>query len=114
MNEFPGFRVSADAIVQRSSEDPDIRADNRCRDIGGVHFCVAGRMSLGYEGIEGSNMTGVGLLFMTRKGGDVGLSVALTPKAMRSLAQTLERVAGEIEATASQAATAALKKAAGK
>lgn len=113
MSEFSGFHVRPDTIVQRSSEDPDIRADNHCRDVGDVHFCAAGRMSLGYEGITEANGTGVGILFMTCRGGDVGLSIALTPTAMRSLAQTLERMAHDIERTASQEAAAALLKAAG-
>lgn len=114
MNRLDGFNIAADAIVQRSSEDPDIRADNRCRNIGEVHFCAAGRMSLGYEGISDTNSTGVGILFLTRRGGDVGLSIALTPKAMRSLAASLERMASDVEDLAATAATVALQKAAGK
>lgn len=114
MTMLDGFHLASGAIVQRASEDPDIRATNRCRQVGDVHFCAAGRMSLGFEGAGDTSATGVGLLFMTHKQGGVGLSLALTPKSMRSLAETLERMASDIEATAERQATAALDKAAGK
>lgn len=116
-----GFHVAPGAIVQNSADDPDVRAENRCRDVGDVHFCAAGRMSLGYEGASDTNGTGVAILFMTRRGGDVGLSIALTPKAMRSLADTMQRMASDIEAAATKAAgdaldaaSAALNRGAGK
>lgn len=116
MSEFPGFHVAPGAVIQRSSDDPDIRASNQCRDVGAVHFCTAERMTLGYQGVSDNNPTGVGILFMTRRGGEVGLSIALTPKAMRSLCTSLDRMASEIEANAAREATAVIDraKAAGK
>lgn len=113
MSDFNGFHVAPGATVQRSSEDPDIRAENRCRDVGDVHFCTASRMSLGYEGASDNNPTGVGILFMTRRGGEVGLSIALTPKAMRALCSSLERMASEIEGNAAREAAAAIERAKG-
>lgn len=65
-----GFQPMPGAVEHSGAEDPDIATNNRCRDVGGTHYCAAGSLRLGFEGEDGStNDTGVGLLFVTRRGG---------------------------------------------
>jgi hypothetical protein len=109
-----GFHAMEGAEFLRGDKDPDVRAANECRTIGGVHFCAAQELGLGHIGAQAENDTGVGLIFVTRRGGDHGLSVALTPKAMRGLSNALLKMADMVDANAAATASAALNKAAGK
>lgn len=109
-----GFQPMPGAVEHSGAEDPDIATNNRCRDVGGTHYCAAGSLRLGFEGEDGStNDTGVGLLFVTRRGGEVGLSVALTPKAMRALSAALLEIADMAEAGAAKLASDAIARAQG-
>lgn len=116
MSPPKGFAAMPTARFLRGDKDPDVRANNQCRDVGGTHFCVGAQLSLGHVGDTAENDTGIGLLFVTNRGGDHGYSVALTSKAMRGLAGALEEMANMVDASAAKAAGDALDraKAAGK
>lgn len=114
MNAPKGFAAMPTARFLRGDQDPDIAAENECRTIGRTHFCVGAQLSLGHTGVGAENDTGVGLLFVTNRGGEHGYSVALTSKAMRGLAAALTEMADMVDRRAAKAAGAALDKAAGK
>lgn len=113
MNAPKGFAAMPGARFLRGDVDPDVRAENECRVIGGTHFCAAGSVSLGHVGEQAENTTGIGLLFLTNRGGEHGLSVALTSKAMRGLAGALIEMANMVDANAARDAAAAIARAKG-
>jgi hypothetical protein len=69
MSAPEGFHAMHGAKFLSGKDDPDVAAENECRDIGGVHYCVGSTLSLGHLGDGPTNDTGIGLLFMTRRGG---------------------------------------------
>lgn len=69
MNAPKGFAAMPGARFLRGDVDPDVRAENECRVIGGTHFCAAGSVSLGHVGEQAENATGIGLLLLTNRGG---------------------------------------------
>lgn len=69
MNIPYGFHAQPGATIQSSDTDPDVSAANECRDVGNIHYCAGASLSLGYVGESPTNNTGIGLLFVTRRGG---------------------------------------------
>lgn len=113
MNAPKGFVAMPTAEFLRGDEDPDVHAENECRQIGDTHFCAAAEVSLGHAGEHAENDTGVGLLFLTRRGGEHGLSFPLTSKAMRSLSGALLHMADMVDANASSKAADLIQRAKG-
>lgn len=108
-----GFHAIPGAELLSGDTDPDIRAENECRQIGATHFCAASSLSLGHVGAQATNDTGIGLVFVTNRGGEHGLSVALTPKAMRGLSAALLEMADMVERQAIACARDVIARAAG-
>ena len=108
-----GFNFMPGAVHLSGATDPDVRAENECRQVGPIHYCPGQSIGLGHAGDGPQNDTGIGLVFVPARGGVAGLSVAMTPKSMRSFAEALCKMADMIDATAAELAAAALARATG-